>query len=176
MNGFAKAVSVLAVAGVIAGGSAGLAAQAGAQAQEQGRNGPRGGRGPGGIGGGEMGLMLRGLDLTDSQGQQVRDLADRYRDQNADLLQRLAQAASAHRTAASALPADETAIRTTLQELATVQAEVAVQRARLRNDVFAQLTPEQQARVKARIDDRQQDRRRGPGARAPRSGQGRGQR
>jgi Spy/CpxP family protein refolding chaperone len=109
--------------------------------------GGRGGRGPGGFGAGG-GLPLRALDLTDAQQEQVRNLTQQYRTQNQETAQRLRAAQETQRKAVETLPVNEELIRSTTRELAEAQAEVAVQRARLQAEVFALLTPQQQAEAR----------------------------
>jgi protein CpxP len=107
-------------------------------------------------------LALRGLDLTDAQREQVRQLTQQFREQNRPLAERMRQAMQARREAAQANPVDESRIRAASEELAQVQADLAVQEARLRNDVLALLTPEQRQKAEelraqrdARLKERQ---------------------
>ena len=115
----------------------------------------------------QAGLALRGLDLTEAQREQVRQLTEQNREQTRTLLDRLQTAQEARRKAVEAIPFSEPQIRAAAQALAEVEAELAVQRARLQADVYALLTPEQQtrlqtmraerdARMKARMDRFQQ--------------------
>jgi Spy/CpxP family protein refolding chaperone len=93
------------------------------------------------------GLPLRALNLTDAQRQQVQALTQQSREQSRDLGSRLHQAREAQRTAIEATPVDEQAIRSTTQALLEVETEAAIARAKLRADIFALLTPEQQAQA-----------------------------
>jgi len=111
-----------------------------------------GGRGPGGP---RAGFALRGLDLTEAQRMQVRQLAGQHREQMQPLLDRARAAQDAQRKAVDAVPFDEQQVRTAAQTLAEAQAEVAVQRARLQNDIYALLTPDQQARMQKMRADRE---------------------
>lgn len=129
-----------------------LATGTSAFAQGQGRRG--GGRpgaesGLGGPGQGMrgFGLGVRNLDLSDAQRQQIRAIATKAREDSRPLADRLRQAADARRKAMAVTPVDENQIRSTTQALASAQADVAVARARLESDIFAVLTPAQQARV-----------------------------
>jgi len=54
----------------------------------------------------------------------------------------------AQRKAVATMPVDEELIRSTTRELANAQAEVAIQQARLRTEIFGLLTPDQQANAK----------------------------
>ena len=95
----------------------------------------------------QAGLALRGLDLTEAQREQVRQLTEQNREQTRTLLDRLQTAQEARRKAVEAIPFSEPQIRAAAQALAEVEAELAVQRARLQADVYALLTPEQQTRL-----------------------------
>jgi protein CpxP len=53
----------------------------------------------------------------------------------------------AQRKAVETVPVDESAIRATTQELVEAQTELAIERAKLHAQVFALLTPEQQAQA-----------------------------
>ena len=110
--------------------------------------GPGGrGRGPDGFGG-RMGLPLRALNLTDAQQQQIRTMTQQNRQQNRAAFERLRTALDAQRKAVATIPVNETLIRSTTQELADAQTEVAIQQARLQTEIFGLLTPEQQAEAK----------------------------
>ena len=95
----------------------------------------------------QVGLALRGLELTDAQREQVRQLTVQHREQTRTLLERLQTAQEARRKAVEAIPFSEPQIRTAAQALAEVETELAVQQARLQADVYALLTPEQQSRL-----------------------------
>jgi len=105
------------------------------------------GRGPGGPGRPGAMLPLGQLELTDAQRQQIRQLAEQHRDAMRPLVERRQTAAAAERQAMEATPLDEGRIRAAAQELAQAQADLAVEQARLRSDVFGVLTPEQQQRA-----------------------------
>lgn len=119
------------------------------------------GRGPGGPGG--VMLPLGQLELTDAQRQQIRQMAGQHRDAMRPLVERMRTAADARRQAMAALPVDEGRIRAATEQLAQAQADLAVQQARLRSDIFALLTPEQQARAQQLGAERQAHRKRGQG-------------
>lgn len=129
----------------------------------QGPGGLRG-RGPGGPGppAAVLGLALGSLNLTEGQREQVRQLTQQHRQETRTLMERLRAARQAHRQALEALPVDEGRIRAAAQELAAAQTDAALARARLRSDVYALLTPDQQAQVetlKAERDARLERRR-----------------
>lgn len=128
--------------------------------------GPRGGRGPGGMGpGGPMPSLqvegLRELDLSETQREQVRTIMASHREE--------AQAQAArHRAAMDALQEatlgnDEAAIRQQAEAVGAAIGDGAVLRAKVRTEVWAVLTPEQQATAeklraerKTRAAERQQ--------------------
>jgi Spy/CpxP family protein refolding chaperone len=77
MNRFRWVVAVMAAL-VLAVGTLAFAQAPG----DGGRRGPGGPGGPGGRGfGGPAGIELRGLDLTDAQRDQIRDIVQRYQEQ-----------------------------------------------------------------------------------------------
>lgn len=110
--------------------------------------GPGQGGGPGrhGMRGGFP--ILRELDLTDAQTQQVRDVMQRHRDEMRQIGERLGQAFDAQRNAVDAVPVNEDLIRTTTQDLAAAQTEMAILRSRIHSEVFSLLTLEQQEKAK----------------------------
>jgi periplasmic protein CpxP/Spy len=128
----------------------------------QGRRGPGGGpdgfggpgRGRGGPGGPLAGLPLRELNLTDAQRDQVKQIVD-SRQQEARAIGERAMAAREALHAATTSPSfDEGLIRAKAAEVAAIEADMAVSRARVFADVFQMLTPEQQAKVKELNDSR----------------------
>ena len=136
------------VIGLLAGG-----ALAYAQGPEPG--GPRGrgpGAGPGGPGGG---LALRGLNLTDAQQEQVRQLTQQNREQMRGLIDRMRTAQDARRRAVEAIPFNESQVRTAMKDLADVEADLAVAEARLQADVYALLSADQQQQLQKLRADRE---------------------
>ncbi len=126
---------------------AGLLVAGGASAQGLRGGGPgRPGRGAGGPGAGPA-LPLGALQLTEAQRQQVRDIREQERAGLRQLNQRLQQAAAAQRAAVQTVPVNEGLIRQTTDALADVQAEAAIQRAHVYNQIWAALTPAQQAQA-----------------------------
>jgi Spy/CpxP family protein refolding chaperone len=124
----------------------------------------RPGVGPG-RGGLQAGLALRALELTEAQREQVRLLTQQHREQTRPLRERARTAAEARRQAVQAIPFNESEIRTALQALAEIEADLAVQQARLQADIYALLTPDQQGRLQkmrvardARLKERLQQR------------------
>jgi Spy/CpxP family protein refolding chaperone len=124
------------------------------------QGGGPGRRGPGGFGGpgpgGPGGLPLQALNLTETQQDQIKQLTEQYRQQNQNIAGQLRTAMEAQRTAVEAIPVDEGRIRATTQALADAQTEMAIQQARLRSDIFAMLTPDQQAQARKLEAERSQ--------------------
>jgi Spy/CpxP family protein refolding chaperone len=108
----------------------------------QGGPGPRGMRRGGGFPG------LQQLNLTDAQREQVRDVMQRYRNEMQETGRRLHAAHEAQQQAVQSVPVNEGLIRSTTQALATAETDMALLQARVHNDVWTLLTPEQQAKAK----------------------------
>ena len=104
------------------------------------------------------GLPLRALDLTDAQREQVRGIMTARQSEFRALHERLRTARQAEQAAVTRVPVDENEVRTRAAELSAVQADFAVLRARVHEQVFQVLTPEQQARAKAIAAERQKRR------------------
>jgi periplasmic protein CpxP/Spy len=128
------------------------------------RGGGFGGRGGRGFGPGAPGLMLNELNLTDAQREQVREIRDRNREQVQAVSKRLGDLAAKQRQAIETIPVNETLITSATQDLTQAQVEMAIQEARLNADVWAVLTPEQQAKAtklraerKAQMEQRRQE-------------------
>lgn len=138
------------MAGVVIAGLLGTGA---AFAQAPGDRGP-GGRGRAAGPARTTGLPLGQLKLTDSQRQQVRDLVQKQRQAGEPLRDRLRAAETARRAAMDAIPVNEGAIRSTTADLVAAQTDLAIHQARLRADIFALLTPEQQDRVRTLQNER----------------------
>lgn len=137
---------------------------AGAAVRAQGPGGfrGRGPGGPGGPGGAGPGLPLAALNLTEAQREQARNIAQQHQQQTRTLRERLRTAQAAREQAIEATPVDEGRIRDAMQDLAAVEADLAVEQARLRSELFAILTAEQQAQAQklrtereARMKERQ---------------------
>jgi protein CpxP len=116
------------------------------------RGGPdgfgRGRGGPGGPGGPLAGLPLRELNLTDAQREQVKQIVDSRQQEMRAIMEREMAARDALHAATTSASFDEGLVRSKAAELATIEADMAVSRARIFADVFQILTPEQQAKVK----------------------------
>jgi protein CpxP len=153
--------------GIAAGVALAVGAAATLAAREQGPGplGPGGGfgrRGPGGPGmrgpGGPM-VSLRGLDLTDTQREQVRAVMASHQAEFEAQAQKLGPARKALTDAVTAETLDESAIRQRAADVAALEADGAVLRARVHGEIWALLTPEQQQ--KARDLKAQAEQRRG---------------
>lgn len=130
--------------------------------------------GPGGPMGmlGPLGRGLRALGLSDAQRDQVRTILQSHKDEFAPIGERMRAAHQGMRALIEADPADADAIRAKSQELAAVEADAAILGAKVRGEVFAVLTPEQQQKAKdlrATMEQRMQQRMQmGPGRMGPR--------
>ena len=166
MTRFRVLTLTAALAGLLAGGVAF------AQGPGPGRRGPGGfgGPGPGGPGG-PGGLPLQALNLTETQQDQIKQLTQQYRQQNQNVAEQLRTAMEAQRKAVETMPVDEGLIRFTTPALVEAQTEMAIQQARLQSEIFALLTPDQQAQARKLQAERNQ-RLRQQGPRGPRQNQG----
>jgi Spy/CpxP family protein refolding chaperone len=123
-------------------------------AQRQGGPGPDG-RGPGGFARGAIIAGLRSLDLSDAQQQQVREIAQRHRDQMRTAGEGVAKALDAQRAAVETVPTNEGLIRSTTQALAEAQTEMALLQSQVHSEIFSILTPEQQDKAKQLREQRE---------------------
>ena len=126
-----------------------------AQAHGQRGRGPGGPDGPGRFGGpgGPMGILPmlgRDLGLTDAQRDQVKAIAESHKADWRVLADRARDAHMALNEAVTTAPIDEALIRQKSSEVAAVDADMAVARARAYAEVFQILTPEQKEKVKSR--------------------------
>jgi periplasmic protein CpxP/Spy len=110
--------------------------------------GGRGRMGGPGRGGPLAGLPLRELNLSDAQREQVKAIVDSHQAEMKAVGDRAMTARQALHAATTSASFDEAAVRARAAELAAVEADVAVGRARIFSDVYQILTPEQQAKVK----------------------------
>jgi protein CpxP len=117
-----------------------------------GRGGPGwgGDRGFGGPSGlmGVLGPMARQLNLSDAQKERVKSIAASHRDDMKALGGRAMAAHQALEAAVTAETFDEATIRSRSTDVAAVEADMAVARARIRGEILQVLTPEQQAQLK----------------------------
>jgi len=117
----------------------------------------RGPGGPGGRGGrmggpgGPMGMLpmlARELNITDAQKAQIKTIADSHRAEWKALGDRARTAHEALQQAVTADTVDEGLIRQRSAEVAAVEADMNVARARTHAEVFQLLTPEQKTQAK----------------------------
>lgn len=101
--------------------------------------------------GGPGGIVpaLRALDLTEAQREQVKGVMDTHKADFDAQFQKLGPARKALQDTITAETLDETAIRQRAAELAAVEADGAVLRAKVHAQVWALLTPEQQQKARA---------------------------
>jgi Spy/CpxP family protein refolding chaperone len=81
---------------------------------------------------------------------------EQHRTQNQSIGEQLRTAMEAQRKAVDTIPVDEALIRSTTQALVEAQAEMAIQQARVQSEIFALLTPEQQAQARKLQAERSQ--------------------
>ena len=104
------------------------------------------------------GLPLRGLDLTDAQREQVRGIMTARQADFKAIGDRLKAAHEAQHQAVTRVPVDENEIRARVSEASAVEADFAILRARIHEQVYQVLTPEQQAKAKTLAAERQKQR------------------
>ena len=107
-------------------------------------------RGPGGPGGPD-GIIpgLRALDLTEAQREQLKATMESHKAEFETQATKMLAAHKALHAVVTAESFDEAAIRQASAEVAIVDADGAVLRAKVQAEVWALLTPEQQAKAKA---------------------------
>jgi periplasmic protein CpxP/Spy len=108
----------------------------------------------GGAGGEHRGMRggfhgLRQLGLSDEQRQDVRRIMELHKAERQSIAQRLREARRSQSEAVVAVPVDESAVRARSAELAKVETDAAVLRARMHAEIYNVLTPEQQEKAKA---------------------------
>ena len=106
----------------------------------------RGPWGSGGFGGGGRGGMLRQLDLTDAQRDQVRSVREQHRD--AALAEQLKAAREALDEAVTVEVVNESTIRGLAANVALLEAEALVQRTHANAAMLQVLTPDQRAELR----------------------------
>lgn len=117
---------------------------------------PGRGRGPGGPGrGGPMGflgpipMLASQLELNDAQKDQIKSIAQSHAEEWKGLLDRERAGREALQAAITTAQLDEVTIRQRSAEVAAVDADIAVARARARGEFLQVLTATQQAKLKA---------------------------
>ena len=108
--------------------------------------------GPGRLGGpmGILPMLGRALNLTDTQRDQIKAIADSHKDEWKSLADRERAARTAVNDLVTADTIDEAAIRQKSAEVAAVDADAAVARAHAHAEVFQLLTADQKAQLKQR--------------------------
>jgi Spy/CpxP family protein refolding chaperone len=116
----------------------------------RGMMGPGGPGMRGGPGGpfGMAGLALRGLDLSDTQQEQIKAVMESHRDEQKAIGDRMRTAREALRDAIEADTFDEAAIRAAAARIGAVEADAAVLQGKIRAEIVALLTPEQAKKAK----------------------------
>lgn len=120
---------------------------------------PMGRMGPGGPGGrgfgpgpggplGPIALPLRQLDLSDAQRDQVRGVMQSHQAAFKEIGDRMRQARAALDATVTGDAVDESAIRARAADVAAVEADAAVLRAKVHQEVFNLLTAEQQTKAR----------------------------
>jgi Spy/CpxP family protein refolding chaperone len=88
------------------------------------------------------------LELTDAQKSQIKSIISAARQTNAPLIQKLANDRKNVRELSRAVPFDEAAVRALIASDEPVRTDLALSRIKVRNQIRALLTPEQQAKAK----------------------------
>ena len=143
MDRVQKIVAAAGIVALMSGGAVVLFAQ-GVQGRGAGPDRPRGLMSRGF----DAGFALGQLNLSDAQKQQVRDIMQRHRQTMQPAMQRMQEAMQAQRAAIDQVPVNEAAVRDAAAAVAKVQADMAVEQARLHADIFNILTVEQQEKAK----------------------------
>ena len=104
--------------------------------------------GPGGGPGGMFGPELRALELTDAQREQVKAIMESHREGQKVEREKMMTARKALHDAIAADPFDEAAIRAAAGAVGALDADAAVEQARIRAEIFGILTPEQVKKAK----------------------------
>ncbi len=116
---------------------------------------------------GMLPMLARELNITDAQKDQIKNIAESHREEWKALADRGRTAHEALRQSVTAETVDEGLIRQRSAEVAAVEADMAVARARVHAEVFQILTPEQKAQAKtlqSQAQERMKQRGRGRGA------------
>jgi protein CpxP len=117
------------------------------------------GGGPGGFGGhGHRGFgAMRGLQqlgLSPDQQQQVKSVMQGHRDEFKALMDRSRKAHDAQQAAIEQVPVNEDLVRSSSSAVAAAEADMAVLRAKVHEQVWSLLTPDQQTKAKQLQADR----------------------
>jgi Spy/CpxP family protein refolding chaperone len=110
-----------------------------------------------GFGGHMMGFMADYLDLTDAQRAQAKEIMAKEKSAMRPLMQQLAQSHQQLRQLEESATFDEAKVRTLASQNTQLMTELIVQKARIKNELFQVLTPEQKAKM-AKFEDRHEGR------------------
>jgi protein CpxP len=109
--------------------------------------------------GGQMGMAdFRELGLSDDQRTQIHAAMTGHREEFKALFDRARAARQAQQAAIEQVPMNEQQIRAASTELAAAEADMAVLRARVHEQIYSMLTPDQQTKLKALKDQRAAER------------------
>jgi len=135
-----------------AGTDQGQQKQEGAHGRRHGRGGERGGRRGGefGRGGHFGGGMFRGIELTDAQKTQLKQLREGFGERTKSLREQLRAKHQELRQAESGTTFNEAVATQKLTEAAALQAKLMGEEFKLRQDSLAVLTPEQKTQLEQR--------------------------
>ena len=157
MSRTTKLAAAICSLGVVAVLSAAVLAQGPDGPSGRGERGMRG-HGPMGMSRAWRGCRCASLDLSDAQREQVRGLMTARQADFKAIGERLRTAHEAQRQAVTRVPVDENEIRARVSEASAVEADFAILRARIHEQVYQVLTPEQQAKAKTLAAEREKRR------------------
>ena len=135
-------IAIIAIA-VLALGAIFVAAQKSAGGEGQGKRGFGHGRGHRGGGG----MMLRGLDLTDDQKNQVKQIMEASKSKVQPLRESMKANRDKLRQATADGKFDEAQVQALATEQANISAQLLVERTRTKSQIFQILTPEQRTKA-----------------------------
>jgi len=99
--------------------------------------------------------VLRGLDLSDAQREQIRQIGDQYRPQMREQAKAMREHRQALRELATADVVDEARLQQLSAQSAQARAEMMAQRVRMQHAILAVLTPEQREAVREKMQQRE---------------------
>jgi len=102
-----------------------------------------------------LGFFADYLDLTDAQQAQAKQILDKERPTVQPLIAQLAQTHQKMRALEEASSFDEAAVRTLAAQQAQTMTELIVQKARIKSELIAVLTPDQKTKLQKFMDRRQ---------------------
>lgn len=94
-------------------------------------------------------MLAQALDVTDAQRQEIKQILQEARPVTQPLVQRVVETRRALEDQVQIQPVNEAAIRSRAAELATAQADLAVQRSRIHEQLAGVLTEKQLTRAEA---------------------------